>query len=102
MNLDKFPITTNRHEYRVSIKESDLRFYDYAVRVYIKKGGLFRKWWCVSKQYIDTDHFTDPTFINFAKRAVNNYESELDAEIRERNHQKEMESEWNNWDGDMR
>ncbi|MCY1105801.1 hypothetical protein [Shouchella clausii] len=99
--LTKFPVTTDRGEYRVDIEKSDYFSYYYA-RIYQKRNVLryfstFKHLATYQGLYSDVEE----DFVAFAKDTVLTYEDDCDAEEIARVKKRKAVEAFHAWDGDI-
>lgn len=106
--LEKYPVTTDRQKYRVTITSFESFYEDYyKATVYVKrKSKLFKtdKWIKVSSTTKESYHVdsTENGFVELAKEAVIDYEKWLtEQEEIDLKFEKNKE-QFSQWDGDMR
>jgi len=102
----KYPVITERGEYRVAIESGEGFVHDmfYFAFVQVKKKSLIlrrMKWKTVNEYSVEKDRFRGE-YVKLAKLAVEDYEEMLDERLRREELHREGIEEWNNWDGKMK
>lgn len=99
--LTKFPITTDRGEYRVSIENDD--WFDHYHAIIFQKRSFLRYFTKFKRlgSYSAKHEVVDNEFVLFAKECVILYEKDCDVELAERAKYDEAIEAFRNWNGDM-
>lgn len=108
MKLEKFPITTKRQQYRVTIKErNSLGEHVLLIKIYAKRKGMLRhvsKWIKLHESKFDPKYVENGvvTFKGVAVIAVQDFEKYIDRLDSKDNKLRTAIVDWNNWDGKIR
>lgn len=106
--LEKYPVTTDRQKYRVTITSFESVYENYyKATVYVRrKSKLFKfnKWikvYYTNKEKYHVDN-TENGFVELVKTAVNNYEKWLIEQEKINLKFEKNKEQFSQWDGDMR
>lgn len=105
MKLEKYPVTTDRQEYKVKVSEERHSYFGkyLLARVYmLGKSKILKKdkWKMVNEYCVDRDNATYiGRYVELAKAAVQDYEDWVKEQERKQNAHINGVTEWNSWDG---